>query len=149
MAASCYLDANVCVAYLQLPHVFHSQALNLLKKIRSEKISPSISPLCLDETIHILLRDGQANKVPKYLSITRQHIAKLLRVPKLTIVNPPHDPKSQLKTFKFIKTFNLKPRDAYHLLIMKHHKIKHFATFDNDFDLVFASRAISQLTLSS
>lgn len=36
-----------------------------------------------------------------------------------------------------MEKFVLKPRDAYHLLTMKENRIRFFATFDKDFELVF------------
>lgn len=146
MADSCYLDANVCIAYLQQPHIFHSQSVKLFKRIRTEKLSPLVSPLCLDETIHILLRDGRKKNIPNYLTITQHQISRLLKIPNLTLVNPPENKSSQLKIFRLIKTYHLKTRDAYHLLTMKFHKIKYFATFDHDFDLVFSSKTLKQFT---
>ncbi|MBI2008181.1 type II toxin-antitoxin system VapC family toxin [Candidatus Amesbacteria bacterium] len=146
MATNCYLDANICVAYIQKPHVFHAQSRQLLKDIRLKKLTPLVSPLCLDETIHILLRDGRQKKIPNYLSIARQQIARLLKIPNLAIVNPPENKTSQLKIFRLIKAYKLKTRDAYHLLTAKHHKIKYFATFDHDFDLVFSTKSLKQFT---
>lgn len=96
-----------------------------------------ISPLCLDEFIY----NFPGSQKQKFLAFK-----KILKFPNLTIVNPPTDTKSQAKIIKIMKKFNLGPRDAYHLLTMKHHKIKYFATFDTDFDPVFASNSLKQFT---
>ncbi|MBI5356067.1 hypothetical protein HZB78_00445 [Candidatus Collierbacteria bacterium] len=45
-----------------------------------------------------------------------------------------------------MEKFKLKPRDAYHLLAMQSNKIKHFATFGSDFDLVFSVGAVKRFS---
>lgn len=95
-----------------------------------------ISPLCLDEFIY----NFPGNQKQKF-----QAFEKVLKFPNLIIVNPPTDIKSQVKIIKIMKRFNLGPRDSYHILTMKYNKIKYFATFDHDFDLVFSTQTLKQL----
>jgi predicted nucleic acid-binding protein len=136
--SACYLDSNICIAYLQSPHLFHAKAGEILINIRRNSITPIISPLVLDETTHILLRDAKLIKQSGYFRLIKNGIRELLSLPLLRIVNPPPDSKKQLKIFEYMEKFNLKPRDAYHLLIMTHNKINLLATFDSDFDSVFS-----------
>ena len=144
MAVNCYLDSNICIAYLQKTHISHQSATKIIKAIRVKGFVVSISPLCLDETIHILLRDGQKTRTPNYFLIVKKQISRFLKIPNLEIINPPPTPRSQIQIFGFINKYHLKTRDAFHLLIAKHHRIKYFATFDHDFDLVFSSHALKQ-----
>ncbi len=62
----------------------------------------------------------------------------------LTLVNPPLKPKYQLKVISFMKNYNLRARDAYHLLIIKSNKINYFATFDRDFEEVFKKKILKK-----
>lgn len=137
--STCYLDSNICIAYLQRPHLFHVKAEEILINIRRNNIVPIISPLVLDETTHILLRDAKLKKQSGRIQLIKNGIKEFLSLPLLRIVNPPLENKKQLKIFEYMEKFKLKPRDAYHLLIMINNKINLLATFDNDFDSVFST----------
>src|SRR3989344_1659901 len=141
---ACYLDSNICISFLESTNVFHTQSVSLITSIHLQNFIPSISPLVLDETIHILIRNLNRARHPNPILKTRQETAKLLKIPGIRIVHRPLDVPSQLKTFDFIKKFALKARDAYPLLAIKHNKIGYFATFDHDFDLVFKSGTLKQ-----
>lgn len=99
-----------------------------------------ISPLVIDELIYIILRNlkivGKLSDSHN-LPLVRQSLAHLLKLSRLTLVNPPTEISQQIKVLTLMEKFKLKPRDAYHLLTIKHHKIGYFATLDHDFDLVF------------
>lgn len=139
----CYLDANVLV-YLKDPSSpFRQEAVKLLEKLTSEKMKIIISPLDIDEFLHAtasLLRIAGASNIFKYLEKSLQFI---LKIPNLEIKNPPESLKENSKIVGLMKKYQLSPRDAYHLLIMKAHKISHFATFDNDFEGVFAKKLVN------
>lgn len=141
--SACYLDSNICIAYLQHPHVFHAKAVEILINLRKKHIVPIISPLVLDETTHIILRDARLKKKSNQILKIKKEIKKLLSVPFLRLINPPLENQKQLKIFEFMEKFKLKPRDAYHLLTMKANHVKYFASFDDDFKAVF-SRGILQ-----
>lgn len=132
---NCYLDANTLIYFLQKDSPFHQKAKNLIKTIRTSQLCPTISPLCLDEFLY----NFPGKQTQKFLAFK-----KILKLPNLNIINPPIDPQSQIRILKIIKKFNLGPRDSYHVLTMKHNKIKYFATFDHDFDLVFSAKILKQ-----
>lgn len=136
---NCYLDANVLVYFIREDSPLHLPTQNLLKNLLESNFSLFISPLCLDEFIYHVSKD---------LSEISLGLKRILALPQLNIVNPPLDQTSQIKVLKYMSKFKLGPRDAYHLLITKHHKIKYFATFDHDFDLVFSSRTLKQFSSS-
>ena len=132
---NCYLDANTLIYSQQEDSPFHQQTIKIISRIVETDTQIFISPLCLDEFIF----NFPGNQNHKF-----QAFKKILKFPNLNIINPPTDTKSQTRIPIFMKKFDLGPRDAYHLLTMKHHKIKYFATFDRDFDLVFASKSLTQ-----
>lgn len=145
---SCYLDANFLVYLVQEDDPKHAKTKELLISLISTKVSLYISPLCLDEYIHTLRRSYQARnkkQIPKNYLTTL--IKQVLLLPNLRIINPPVDSKSQLKIVNFLDNFKLRPRDAYHLLTIKHHKIKSIATFDKDFETVFRKSSLKHFTL--
>ena len=71
-------------------------------------------------------------------------LVKILEIPSLEICSPPTDKPSQLKIVQFMDSFQLRPRDAYHLLIMQANEIEEFATFDSDFRRVFSAKALKK-----
>lgn len=148
MVKSCYLDSNICIAFLQRVHPFHHQSVELMKSLVNHKSALILSPLTLDETIHILVRDARMLKVPQSESKIKRQIVALFKLPRISLLNPPDLPKLNLRIFSYLMKYKLKPRDAYHLLIMKFHKIKHFATFDSDFNLVFVSKRLNHFNPS-
>lgn len=129
----CYLDANLLIYFVQRNSPFHQKSVSLLTSITKSQLIPAITPLCIDEFLYHI-----------HGSISQKSIdlAAILKIPNLTIVNPPVKPKSQMKVLRLMDKFKLRPRDAYHLLTMQSNNIKYFATFDNDFDLVFSDTKI-------
>jgi predicted nucleic acid-binding protein len=105
-----------------------------------------ISPLCVDEFLHEF---GKAlrSKIPAndfFISLEKA-LSSILSLPYLSVVNPPVDRASHKKIVSIMKTFALRPRDAYHLLTMQAHGIDGFATFDTDFEKVFAAKLLESM----
>ncbi len=138
---NCFLDANICISFVQNPHQFHDRAVSTLEHIIKLRFTPVVSPLVLDEFIYIIKRDYGS----KSLVNTKDRLSELLSIPNLMIVNPSPEPKQQVKILDLVAKYNLKPRDAYHLMTMQTNKIKYFATFDNDFSKVFKGRVLKPL----
>lgn len=134
----CYLDSNILIAFLEKPHQFHQQAVEILVKAATEQIGVCVSPLTLDETIYIVLRDLRLTRVSRAEEKIATEIKKLWKIPLIEVVNPPDDKKKLTGIPDLIKKYQLRSRDAFHLLTIKFHQIKYFATFDNDFNLVFS-----------
>lgn len=134
--SSCYLDANVLV-YLQDPNSpFHQKSIDLVKKLVDDRHNLIISPLVLDEYLHSSLRSSKKSPAEKLANV-RLSMESIFKLPEIKLVNPPLAFKKQLKILKLMAKFNLKPRDAYHLLIVIEKKINFLATFDQDFARVF------------
>lgn len=74
---------------------------------------------------------------------------QLIKLPNVKFVTTFAHLKRHIKVLSLMEKFNLKTRDAYHLFIMLENKIKYFATFDSDFDMVFQKGLIKQFTAAN
>ncbi len=138
MKMKCYLDANILLYYSIASSQQHPSTLELVEKLLNNEVELYISSLVLDEFIHGLLRVLRKDKHMHSFETMSASFRSILQFPQLKIVNPPVDPASQLHILTYMKDYSLKPRDAYHLLTIRHHGISYFATFDTDFEKVFA-----------
>lgn len=141
--SSCYLDANLLIYLQNKVSKFHSQTKLLIQHLIQEGFEIVISSLVLDEYFYNILRLMQGERVEK-LENLRKEFRKILKIPKLKFINPPLQGSSHLKVLNLMKKHNLKPRDAYHLFMMKENRIKYLATFDNDFTRVFDTGIIKK-----
>ena len=57
------------------------------------------------------------------------------------------DSESQLMVVELMQKYALRPRDAYHLLTIQHHKIDFVVTFDSDFEKVFSERVLRKVEI--
>ncbi len=130
----CYLDSNIIIAAKDKDSRFHPRAKKILLKLIEKNYLLCLSPLVLDEALfqiqYLLRRRGLFKKEKEIL---RDFVTSIFLLPNITLVNPPLTQKAQIKVVKFITQYQLRPRDAYHLLIIKSHKIDNIATFDKDF----------------
>lgn len=143
---TCYLDSNILVYLKEVSATQHKQSIVMLEKLVSNEYVLCVSPLCLDEflyTAFVYLKKAGVKDVAKEL---KQYLGAILKIPNLTIINPPIEKSSQYKVIAYMGKFSLRPRDAYHLLAIKANKIKYLATFDKDFDKVFEARILKRLT---
>jgi len=137
----CYLDSNILVGLKHQNSIFHKKSKNLLKKLIRNSFKLYISPLVLDEFLFqvkiILGRQNNNRLLKKYLK-------EILKLPSLYVVNPPRTKEKQILALNFMKEFNLRPRDAYHLLTAKENKINYLLTFDKDFKKVFQKGTVKK-----
>ena len=56
----------------------------------------------------------------------------------------PSDKDHLPEIMRLMRKYNLKPRDAYHLLTMLENEIEYIATYDKDFDKVIKSGIIKK-----
>jgi len=138
----CYLDANVLVYLKDVTSKQHSKCVSLIKKLIIEKYNFCVSPLGIDEFLYVVYSSLRRVGSKTVIDALRNSLKSILSLPILTVVNPPIDKASQVKVISYMEKFLLKPRDAYHLLIMKSHKIKYFFTFDSDFNKVFEAKVV-------
>lgn len=131
----CYLDANCLIYFVSDSSSEHTNGIAVIQSIYEKHLIPVISPLCLDEFLYHVKGDIKQKK---------HDLSSILALPKLQIVNPPIEFRQQTKILEYMKKFGLHPRDAYHLLTAIYNKVKYFATFDHDFDAVFAAKKLRQ-----
>ncbi len=144
---SCYIDSNVLIYSQDKDSAYFTQSIKALKFLVAENYQVFISSLVIDEFLYVAgfylkKRLGKQDKV--YLML-KKVLNNVLSFPNLKLINPPAVKNKQKALVDIMQKFNLAPRDAYHLLIMKENKISYFLTFDSDFDKVFAERVIHKL----
>jgi predicted nucleic acid-binding protein len=142
MTNRCYLDTNVLVYLSNKDSEFHKKANNLLKETRKNNLYINVSSLTLDEFIYSINKDQLIFFKKVDLEQTKKALEQTLSLPNIAIVNPPISKKDNIKIIDYMKSYNLKPRDAYHLLIAKYNNIEYFATFDNNFSKVFKDKIL-------
>lgn len=133
---NCYLDANVLIFLQDRKSPFNNQARLVVKQLILKKAEIFTSSLALDEFLQGNLRFSHKSRQAMRGQL-KNGLKRIFSLPQFRLVNPPVDPKTHLKVVDMVAKYNLRPRDAYHLLIMKENKINYFATFDSDFDNVF------------
>jgi predicted nucleic acid-binding protein len=147
--AACFLDANIFIGYLIPNNIFHSYCQSLIEKLLKNHDYIHLSPLVIDEVMYAIYKDSIIfSKLTRTESIenVEQATEVILKLPNIKLVNPPLTIQGQLLVISLMKQFDLRPRDAYHLLTITHHKIKYFATLDHDFDLVFSKTSLKQFS---
>lgn len=135
----CYLDSNILIYLKDSSSINHNKTVKNVRNLIKNRTRLFLSPLCLDETIHAF---GIIFK--KNFGIVTKVIDEILSIPRLEIVNPPTSIDENKRVLSLMKEYDLQPRDAYHLLTMQTNNIDGFATFDNDFKKVFASKLIQK-----
>lgn len=143
----CYLDSNVLIGFSYQESIFRKQSLDLIKSLRPAKYSIYISPLIIDEFLHsfsFLLKQNSLSR-NEILKLLQQSLSDIISFPNIYLVNPASDKNKQMIVLDYMKKYSLKPRDAYHLLIMQEQNIQYFATFDTDFKKIFKSGKIKSI----
>lgn len=143
ISGKCYLDTNVLVYFNLKQSPKHPQAVFLLKNLVKHKVQLYISSLVIDEFLNALVRSFRFYRKKLDFGVLREVLKNTLALPDLKIVNPPLVKGAHQKVVSFMEKFNLRPRDAYHLLTMQTNNIQFFATFDDDFRGVFRKKVIS------
>ena len=142
-----YLDANFLVAYLLGSHSDTKKAQKLLAKILVAKTVMVFSPLSVDEMLNAIyktLRNQERvngllpNKSHKdYINELKTAISILLNNNSFRVTQFANDEAvSCLKAVDNIESYNLKPRDAFHLAYLQDQQIKHIVTNDSNFNSI-------------
>lgn len=138
---SCYVDTNLLI-FLQNKHSARYQETRLIfKKLIEKEYDLYISSLIIDEYLYNTYRLLSGNRQNK-LKVLKSNLRRILKIPKIKLINPSLEEKKHLQVVNLMAKYNLDSRDAYHLFIMLGNKIKYLATFDSDFDKVFATGII-------
>lgn len=128
---TCYLDANILVALKNEDSSFHQRAVILLESLFKNNYFLMISPLVLDEFLYVVLYLLKLKKKKNIHELLEKSLKDIFQIVK--VINPPTSKKAQLRVVELMKKYNLRPRDAFHLLTILSSKIESCATFDSDF----------------
>lgn len=139
----CYLDTNILLYFTNPIAQFHEQTVGLISSLMVQNWALFISSLTLDEYFHNSLRFSQVSR-KLALQDLKKGFSKIKKFRNINLVQAPLELKKHMKVLNIMDKYTLRARDAYHLFIMKENKIKHFATFDSDFDKVFEKNLIKQ-----
>lgn len=142
---SCYLDSNVLVYLQNEQSPFFHQAKEVLSQLIADEYSLCISTLVIDEFLYALkiyLPKSVSSQPDKYWKIIEENLFEILDLPNLQIINAPTDRKEFHDLVGLMRRFQLRPRDACHLLTMLSNQIVYLATFDRDFDRAFKLKII-------
>ena len=126
-----YIDSNVLVSWQIANHPFYPQAKLLIKTLLEQNFFLCLSPLTIDEYLWAILKYQKTGYLPKKPS--PQTSIRMLADLNLSYVNINWDKKTLLSIYPLIERYKLRPRDGFHLKIIKDNKIKYLASFDNDF----------------
>lgn len=132
----CYVDASIFVNFYDTASPFHTQTQNCIQLLIEKCFQISFSSLVLDEYLHAIRRFSGYPQESMEIAL-HEGLKRIFFLPRIKLVHTPKNLQEHSQVIDFMRKYSLRPRDAYHLLIMKHNKIQHFATFDHDFEKVF------------
>jgi len=149
-----YLDANFLTAYLLGSHADAKKAQRLFAKILVANTTMVFSPLSVDEMLNAIyktLRDQERingllpNKSHKdYANELKKAISILLNNDFFRVTQFINDGAASCsKAVRNIESYNLKPRDAFHLAYLQDQQIKHIVTNDSNFNSIAGINCIS------
>lgn len=138
----CYLDSNFLVYIKNENSPYFQRASSLIFELASKEVDLYISPLALDEFLHSFLLELRQKDYKDIFSGLQKALDDILKLPKLHLINPPVEIEAQRRIVGLMKKYQLRARDAYHLLTMIDNGIDSFATFDSDFKKVFEDKLI-------
>lgn len=122
-----YLDANFFIFALLDNTERGDRAREIYQEIINGKYPALASSLVLDEVMWVLIRNRKSH-------LLRVAIEGIYSTPNLEVIGVPN--LTPLTALEFIEKYGLKPRDAFHIAIMKENKVKEIVSDDEDFDQV-------------
>ncbi len=145
----CYLDSNILIYYTNKDSAFHQNVKSCLEKLVAEDVDIFISSLAIDEFLYALIQMHKVIKKKLAADDLKKILENILQIPNLKITNPSVNKEINLRVIEFMKKYDLKPRDAYHYIIMDEQNIEYFFTYDEDFKKVFNDGALKAINKSS
>ena len=122
-----YLDTNFFIFALLDRTKKGDKAREIQKGILEGKNFAFTSPLAMDEVMWVLLRNNKQHLI-------RKTIEDIYAMPNLNVREVPS--LTPLIALEFMEKYKLKPRDAFHVAIMEHFRLKEIVSDDSDFDRV-------------
>jgi len=121
-----YLDANFFVMCNFDQTIKGENARKILGEISAGKEAIT-SSLALDEVMWVIIKN-------KRIEALRETIEDIYAMLNLTVKEV--SPEIPLEALDFIEKYNLKPRDAFHVAVMKKFQVNEIVSDDSDFDKV-------------
>lgn len=122
-----YLDANFFVFALLDKTGKGEEARRIQRMIVEGRDSAVTSSLALDEVMWVLIKNKREH-------LLRVAIEGIYHTPNLNVVEV--SPLAPLLALEFIEKYGLKPRDAFHLAVMREIRVETIVTDDKDFEKV-------------
>jgi len=141
ISTKCYLDANFLIYFLDSTSLHHQSAFKAMTRLINQSYIPCISSLVLDEVMYIIQKYARMQKKSVHLFIV-QAMKHIQSIPQIKLLPIPSTWKDQCTVVRYMKTYKLNPRDAYHLLVMKSHNVRVCATFDQDFSSLYEKHVL-------
>jgi len=122
-----YLDANFFIFALLDNTERGTAARRIQKTIVEGKERAITSSLAIDEIMWVLLRNRKQN-------LLRVAVEGIYLMPNLDVVSV--SSTAPLMALDFLEKYNLKPRDALHIAVMRENKVERIVSDDKDFDKI-------------
>ena len=121
-----FIDTNIIIYYQDTSSPFCPIATQILESLNSPDKNGIITPWVINEIHYLYLRS-------KGYKEAKQVVNKLLKAPGLRLVDIPLDSTAINTVTTLSEKYHLKTFDAFHAYYCKKLKIKHIASFDQDF----------------
>jgi predicted nucleic acid-binding protein len=141
----CYLDSNVLVYFKDEKSLYHKKVIEKFIFLIKNDFYFYVSSLVLDEFLYVFRYFLEKNEKKDIFSKLKKALTEILAIPNLSIVSLSKEKEKQIEVISYMERYDLSPRDAYHLMIMKENAIDYFFTFDKDFELVFKGKFLKKI----
>jgi len=141
----CYLDINVLVYFKDEKSLYHKKVIEKFIFLIKNDFYFYVSSLVLDEFLYVFRYFLEKNEKKDIFSKLKKALTEILAIPNLSIVSLLKEKEKQIEVISYMERYDLSPRDAYHLMIMKENAIDYFFTFDKDFELVFKENFLKKI----
>lgn len=121
-----YLDANLFI-YARFDYLQKGERARKVLREIIEKGEAMTSVLALDEVMWVVLKNKKQGEL-------RSVIEEIYSIPNLDVKEVPAH--TAIRALDFMEKYKLKPRDAFHVAVMKHFGVSTIATDDPDFDKI-------------
>ena len=122
-----YLDANFFVFALLDKTKLGEDARKIYQNVTDKKLKAATSSLTLDEIMWVLIKNKRKH-------LLKDAISDIYRTQNLTIL--PVSVSAPMNAVNEIFEYDLNPRDAFHVAVMREHNITTIISDDSDFKKV-------------
>ncbi|MDA4112089.1 MAG: type II toxin-antitoxin system VapC family toxin [Thaumarchaeota archaeon] len=122
-----YLDANFFIIYNFDPTARGEAARSILERIMKGSLRAMTSALALDEVMWVIMKNMKHE-------LLRETIEDIFAIENLVVKDV--FSSTPLDALDYIEKYDLKPRDAFHVALMKSAGLNEIVSDDRDFDRV-------------